>query len=133
MARTHARTAIMRLRESRSSLEVYEAAKETGLMDRVKSVRPLMEVLRGGKRVLNWTAAAHASYLLHDERAVPILESVVSNKLEHPKVRGQAQKRLRFVIAKARVKGCSRIWRIRQRTCGSGALTRSRKWKMSER
>ena len=133
MARTHTRTAIMRLPESRSSLEVYEAAKESGLMDRGKSVRPLMEVLRGGKRVLNWTAAAHASYLLHDERAVPILESVVSNKLEHPKVRGQAQKRLRFVIAKARIEGCSRIWRIRQRTCGSGALTRSRKWKMSER
>jgi HEAT repeat protein len=133
MARTHARTAIMRLRQSRSSLEVYEAAQETGLMDRVKSVRPLIEALWDGKRVLNRTAAAHALYLLHDERAVPILESVFSNELEHPKVRGQAEKRLRFVIAKARIKGCSRIWRIPQRKCGSGALTRSRKWKMSER
>jgi hypothetical protein len=88
-----ARTPMMRLK-GRSSLDAYEAAKEIGLMENLNSVRELIDILQHGRRVLNRAAAAYVFYLLHDPRAIPALERAVNDRLEHPKVRGEAAEAL---------------------------------------
>jgi HEAT repeats len=93
LGKIRVRTPMMRL-NGRSSLDAYEAAKEIGLMENLKSVRELINILRHGRRVLNRAAAAYVFYMRDDTRAIPALERAVNNRLEHPKVRGQAAEAL---------------------------------------
>lgn len=86
-------TALERL-NGRSSIEAYEGAKEILQKDDPKVVRPVINVLLHGHRVLNRAAAAYALNLAHGKAAVLALEKTVANKREHAKVRGQAAESL---------------------------------------
>ncbi len=78
----------------RSSIEAYEGAKEIWQKDDPDVVRPVINVLLNGQRVLNRAAAAYALNLTHGKAAVVALEKTIGNKREHPKVRGQAAESL---------------------------------------
>jgi len=87
------RSALERL-NGRSSIDVYEAAKEIWEKDDPNTIQPLINILKHGKRVVNRTAAAYVLNLMHGKSAIPALEKSVGNKLEHPKVRGHAAESL---------------------------------------
>jgi len=93
LRKIHIPTPLERL-NGRSSIEAYEAAKEILQKDDPKVVRPVINVLLHGQRVLNRAAAAYALNLTHGNAAVLALEKTVANKREHPKVRGQAAESL---------------------------------------
>jgi HEAT repeats len=78
----------------RSRIEAYEGAKEIWQKDDPDIVRPVINILLHGRRVLNRAAAAYALNLTHGKAAIPALERSVGNKREHPKVRGQAAESL---------------------------------------
>jgi len=78
----------------RSTLDVYEAAKEVWEMDDPRTLRSVISTLKHGKRALNRTAAAYALNLMHGKSAILALEKAVTDKREHPKVRGQAAESL---------------------------------------
>jgi HEAT repeats len=95
--RTHDKTSGRRLVErlnGRSSIDVYEAAKEIWERDDSHTLRSVIRTLRHGKRVLNRTAAAYALNLMHGRTAISALEKTVQNRQEHPRVRGQAAESL---------------------------------------
>jgi len=79
-----------------SSIEAYEGAKEIWQKDDLDVMRPVINVLLHGQRVLNRAAAAYALNLTHGKAAVLALEKSVGNKREHPKVRGQAAESLAY-------------------------------------
>jgi len=93
LGKIHLPTALERL-NGRSSLAAYEGAKEILQKDDPKVVRPVINVLLHGHRVLNRAAAAYALNLAHGKAAVRALEKTVANKREHAKVRGQAAESL---------------------------------------
>lgn len=78
----------------RSSIDVFEAAKEIWEKDDPETLRSVIHTLRHGKRVVNRTAAAYALNLMRGKSAIPALEKSVDNRKEHPKVRGQAAESL---------------------------------------
>jgi HEAT repeat protein len=78
----------------RSSIDVYEAAKDIWEKDDPDTLRSVIRILRHGERVVNKTAAAYALNLMRGKSAIPALERSVDNKQEHPKVRGQAAESL---------------------------------------
>src|SRR6267142_2668713 len=78
----------------RSSVEVYEAAKEIWERDSTNTLRSVINILRHGERAVNRAAAAYALNLMGRKGAIPALESSVDNKNEHPRVRGQAAESL---------------------------------------
>jgi len=78
----------------RSSIDVYEAAKEIWEKDDPITLRSVITTLRDGERVLNRIAAAYALNLMSRRGAIPALEKSVDNKHEHPRVRGQAAESL---------------------------------------
>jgi hypothetical protein len=86
------RSALERLNGT-SSIDVYEGAKEIWEKDDPTTVRSLIKILKRGKRVMNRTAAAYALNM-HGKNAIPALEKSVENKIEHPRVRGQAAESL---------------------------------------
>lgn len=86
-------TPIERL-SGRSSIDVFEAAKEIWEANSPGTLRYVIRTLRHGKRVMNRTAAAYALNLMHGRTAVRALEKSVGNRKEHPKVRGQAAESL---------------------------------------
>lgn len=89
--KTSRRRLVERL-NGRSSIDVYEAAKELYAADDPRTVRSVIRTLRHGERVLNRTAAAYA--LVGVRGAIPALENVLQNRQEHPRVRGQAAESL---------------------------------------
>lgn len=93
LRKIHTPTPLERL-NGRSSIEAYEGAKEIWQKDDPDVVRPVINVLLHGQRVLNRAAAAYALNLTHGKAAVLALEKSVRNKREHPKVRGQAAESL---------------------------------------
>jgi HEAT repeat protein len=78
----------------RPSIVVFEAAKEIGASDDPDTLRSVIKILRTGKRVLNRVAAAYCLNLMRSKPAIRALEESVSNRQEHPKVRGQAAESL---------------------------------------
>ena len=79
----------------RSSIDVYEAAKEIWERDDPRTLRSVIRTLKHGKRVLNRTAAAYALNLMNGGRTVIVaLENTLQNRREHPRVRGQAAESL---------------------------------------
>jgi HEAT repeat protein len=93
LRKIHAPTPLERLTAT-SSIEAYEGAKEILQKDDPRVVRPVINVLLHGQRVLNRAAAAYALNLMRGNAAVLALEKVVANKREHSKVRGQAAESL---------------------------------------
>jgi HEAT repeats len=78
----------------RSSIDVFEAAKEILNKDDRDTLRSVIHTLRHGKRVVNRTAAAYALNLMRGKSVIPALEKSFGNLKEHPKVRGQAAESL---------------------------------------
>jgi hypothetical protein len=89
----------------RNQVDAFEAAKaiweDTGR--RVKAFggpadkqleRPLITTLKRGRRAYNRAAAAFAMQMVSTPRTVRALESTVTNKSEHPRVRGEAAEAL---------------------------------------
>ena len=93
VSRTEARRLIERL-NGRSSIDVYEAAKEIWNRDDPTMVPAVIRTLRHGRRVLNRAAAAYALNLMHGKASILALESSLKDKREHPEVRGQAAESL---------------------------------------
>jgi hypothetical protein len=93
LGKIRARTALERL-DGKTTIDVYEAAKEIWQQDDASTIRSVINVLRHGERALNRAAAAYALNLTHGKAAIPALESAVRSKREHPKVRGQAAESL---------------------------------------
>ena len=93
LAKIPVRTPLERL-NGRSRIEAYEGPKEILQKDDPNAVRPLIDTLLHGQRVLNRAAAAYALNLAHGKAAIPALEEAVGNKREHPSVRGQAAESL---------------------------------------
>jgi hypothetical protein len=93
LGKVRVRTALERL-NGETSIDVYEAAKEIWQRDAPDTLRSVINVLHGGKRVLNRAAAAYALNLMHGDAAISALEKSLANKREHPKVRGLAAESL---------------------------------------
>jgi hypothetical protein len=93
LGKVRVRTALERL-NGETSIDVYEAAKEIWQRDDPDTLRSVINVLHGGRRVLNRAAAAYTLNLVHGEAAISALEKSLANKREHPKVRGQAAESL---------------------------------------
>jgi HEAT repeat protein len=91
--KARAKNLIARL-NGRSSVEVYEAAKEIWERDDPRTQRAVIRTLNRGKRAMNRAATAYALDLMHGRAAIAALERTVQNKQEHPKVRGQAAEAL---------------------------------------
>lgn len=87
------RSALERLNGT-SSVDVFEGAKEIWEKDDPPTVRSLIKMLKHGKRVMNRNAAAYALNLMHGKNAIPALEKSVDNRVEDPKVGGQAAESL---------------------------------------
>lgn len=89
-----ARSLVKRL-NGRSSIDVYEAAKEISERDDPRTLSSVIRTLNHGKRVLNRTAAAYALTLMHGGRtAIVALEETLQNRQKHPRVRSQAAESL---------------------------------------
>jgi HEAT repeat protein len=88
----------------RSQVDAFEAAKvvwenaANAIVARQaankKLERSLLQTLKCGRRPFNRAAAAYAMQLVSSPRAVRALETVVKNKSEHPRVRGEAAEAL---------------------------------------
>jgi HEAT repeat protein len=90
---TSAKRLVERL-NGRSSVDVYEAAKELWERDDPRTLRSVIRTLKHGKSVLNRTAAAYALNLVLERAAIVALEKTVQKRQEHPRVRGQAAESL---------------------------------------
>jgi len=77
-----------------SRTDAYEAAKQVWNLDGKSLAKPLIKVLRSGRRPFNRAAAAYAMQAVRSFSVISALERVVGNKSENPKVRGQAAESL---------------------------------------
>src|SRR5277367_600503 len=91
--KTSASSLVKRL-NGRSSVDVYEAAKEIWKRGDPRTLLSVIRTLKRGQRALNRAAAAYALNLMHGRTAIAALETAVQNRQEHPKVRGQAAESL---------------------------------------
>jgi hypothetical protein len=87
------RNPLERLNGSRR-LDAYRAADEICQRDDPATTRSLIRVLLKGRRTFNRAAAAYTLNFMHQKSAIGALEKVLSNKSEHPSVRGQAAESL---------------------------------------
>jgi HEAT repeat protein len=79
----------------RTQMEAFEAAKDIWEDPDGSLERPLISVLRNGRRPFNRAAAAYAmNQLLKTPRIIRAPERTVMNKSEHPRVRGDAAEAL---------------------------------------
>lgn len=112
----------------RSSMEVYEGAKEIWEKDAPNTIRSVINTLHHGARVLNRAAAAYALNLMHGKASIAALERSVDNKLEHPKVRGQAAESLAHNHRRSRTAFSVKTSMTLPRKFVFGALTPLPKW-----
>src|SRR5689334_9798645 len=75
-------------------VNAFEAAKEVWEDSDKRLEGPLILTLKNGRRVFNRAAAAFAMQMVTSPRTIRALESVVKNKSEHPRVRGEAAEAL---------------------------------------
>jgi HEAT repeat protein len=88
----------------RSQVDAFEAAKgawddaanavSAGKTTDKQLERSLILTLKNGRRPFNRAAAAYAMQLVSSPRVIRALETVVKNKSEHPRVRGEAAEAL---------------------------------------
>jgi HEAT repeat protein len=82
---------------SRSSRRVWEAATKISSEGDLTLVRPLIRMLKQGKRPVNRAAAAYALSGFRGKDAVVVLEETLRNKAENSRVRGQAAEALAYL------------------------------------
>ena len=85
---------IVALLNARTQTEAFEAAKAIWEASDTSLERPLVLVLRKGRRPFNRAAAAYAMQLLKTRSTIKALERTVRNKFEHSRVRGDAAEAL---------------------------------------
>jgi hypothetical protein len=78
----------------RNRVDAFEAAKAVGEDSDERLERPLILILKNGRRPFNRAAAAFAMQMVTTPRTIRELESVVKNKSERPSVRGEAAEAL---------------------------------------
>jgi HEAT repeat protein len=78
----------------RNQLDAFEAAKAVWKDADKRLERPLLLILEKGRRPFNRAAAAYAMQIVSTPRTIRALENVVRNKLERPRVRGEAAEAL---------------------------------------
>src|SRR5215472_1618502 len=78
----------------RNRVDALEAAKDVWKDSDKRLERPLILTLKKGRRVFNRAAAAFAMQMVTSPRTIRALETVVKNKSEHPRVRGEAAEAL---------------------------------------
>jgi len=86
-------TIIARLNGS-SRIDAFEAAKQGGNVDGNALAKPLIKVLRIGRRPFNRAAAAYAMQAVSSSSVISALERTVRNVSENPDVRGHAAETL---------------------------------------
>jgi HEAT repeat protein len=72
----------------------WEAAKALGSIKSKRAIKPLIDALLQSEEAEKRAASAYALGLLRDKRAIETLLRVLQNKVEQPKVRGQAAEAL---------------------------------------
>jgi HEAT repeat protein len=77
-----------------TQLDAFEAAKAVWQDSDVRLERPLIQILRKGRRPFNRAAAAFAMQMVTTPRTIRALEGVVRNRAERPRVRGEAAEAL---------------------------------------
>ena|SRR5215831_1437185 len=78
----------------RNQVDAFEAAKAVWEDSDKQLERPLIRTLKSGQRPFNRAAAAYAMQMVSTPQTIRALESAVRNKLEHPRVRGEAAEAL---------------------------------------
>lgn len=73
-----------------SRIEAFEAAKQVWNTDSKALAKPLVKVLRNGRRPFNRAAAAYAMQAVSSSSVTNALERAVRNESENPAVRGHA-------------------------------------------
>src|SRR5580658_1763008 len=77
-----------------NQVDAFEAAKAVWQDADKQLERPLLLILKKGRRPFNRAAAAYAMQIVSTPRTIRALENVVRNKLERPRVRGEAAEAL---------------------------------------
>jgi len=90
----HQRQEIISRLNGRSQVDAFEAAKAVWQAADKRFERPLLLTLKRGRRPFNRAAAAYAMQIVSTPRTIRALENVVRNKLERPRVRGEAAEAL---------------------------------------
>jgi HEAT repeat protein len=75
-------------------IDAFEAAKEVWEDSDERLESPLIQTLKKGRRPFNRAAAAFAMQMVTTPRTIRALESVVRNRRERPRVRGEAAEAL---------------------------------------
>jgi HEAT repeat protein len=88
------RQAIISRLNGRNQVDAFEAAKAVWEDSDKRLERHLILTLKNGRRPFNRAAAAYAMQMVTTPRTIRALESVVKNKSEHPRVRGEAAEAL---------------------------------------
>lgn len=88
------RRRIVSLLNGRDQVEAFEAAKVVWEDSDKRLERPLIQTLKDGRRPFNRAAAAFAMQIVTTPRTIRALESVVKNRTERPRVRGEAAEAL---------------------------------------
>jgi len=78
----------------RTQVDAFEAAKEIYQDSDARLERPLIRILKNGRRPFNRAAAAYAMHMLTTPRTIVALERAVKNKSEQARVRGEAAEAL---------------------------------------
>lgn len=78
----------------RNRVDAFEAAKAVWEDSDERLEGPLILTLKNGRRPFNRAAAAFAMQMVTTPRTIRALESVVKNKSERPRVRGEAAEAL---------------------------------------
>lgn len=78
----------------RTQLDAFEAAKFLYDKDAFRLEGPLIRILKRGRRPFNRAAAAYVMQMVTTARTVSALERTVSDRTEHPRVRGEAAEAL---------------------------------------
>jgi HEAT repeat protein len=78
----------------RSQIDAFEAAKAIWDDSDLRLERPLILTLKKGRTPFNRAAAAFAMQMVATPRTIRALESVVADKSESPRVRGEAAEAL---------------------------------------
>ena len=79
---------------ARRQVDAFEAAKFLYDKDDLRLERPLIFILRHGRRPFNRAAAAYVMQMITTAITVATLERTVSDTTEHPRVRGEAAEAL---------------------------------------
>jgi len=93
MTEDELRRAISRL-NGPTQLDAFETAKFLYDENDVRLEAPLIRILKRGRRPFNRAAAAYVMQMVTTAKTVSALERTVSDRTEHPRVRGEAAEAL---------------------------------------